>query len=162
MKRLSIIIVTYNSERDIYDCLESIRRHTDIAPEELEIIIVDNNSRQADAMFSEIRHRFGPDIILLRNPRNGGYGQGNNLGIRQASSPVVLIMNPDVRLMEPLFQTVLKPLTPTAASACTASSRCSRPANPAPIPSPVPTPSTATSPPSSPHGPTAPTTICPG
>lgn len=108
MKRLSIIIVTYNSERDIYDCLESIRRHTDIAPEELEIIIVDNNSRQADAMFSEIHHRFGPDIILLRNPRNGGYGQGNNLGIRQASSPVVLIMNPDVRLMEPLFQTVLQ------------------------------------------------------
>lgn len=107
MKRLSVIIVTYNSERDIYDCLESIRQHSDIAPEELEIIIVDNNSQQADAMFTGIRNRYGDDVILLKNTRNGGYGQGNNVGIRKASAPIILIMNPDVRLMEPIFKTVL-------------------------------------------------------
>lgn len=107
MKRLSVIIVTYNSEKDIYDCLDSIKLHSDINADELEIIVVDNNSRQTDTMFSEIRNRFGDSIILLKNACNGGYGQGNNMGIRRASAPVILIMNPDVRLMEPVFQTVL-------------------------------------------------------
>ena len=107
MKRLSIIIVTYNSERDIYDCLSAIRQYSDLPAEELEIIVTDNNSRQTEAMFTEIRNRFGDDIILLKNTSNGGYGQGNNMGIRQASAPIILIMNPDVRLMEPVFQTVL-------------------------------------------------------
>ena len=35
MKRLSIIIVTYNSEKDIYDCINSIRQWTDIPTEAL-------------------------------------------------------------------------------------------------------------------------------
>lgn len=106
MKRLSIIIVTYNSETDIYDCLQSIRQYSDIPMEDLEIIIVDNNSNAADEMFANIRNRFGDDILLIKNNRNGGYGQGNNIGIRNASAPLILIMNPDVRLMEPIFKTI--------------------------------------------------------
>ena len=38
-------------------------------------------------------------------PHNGGYGQGNNVGIRMATAPVILIMNPDVRLLMPIFKT---------------------------------------------------------
>ena len=107
MKRLSIIIVTYNSEKDIYDCINSIRQWTDIPMEELELIVVDNNSRETDKMFAQLQKLYGNDIVLIRNPRNGGYGQGNNLGIRKATAPVILIMNPDVRMMEPIFKTAL-------------------------------------------------------
>ena len=105
MKRLSIIIVTYNSEHDIYDCLASIRKHQDLQPEELEIIIVDNNSRDTDGMFAKLRELYGNDIVLVKNTHNGGYGQGNNVGIRMATAPVILIMNPDVRLLMPIFKT---------------------------------------------------------
>ena len=42
-KRVSVIIVTYNSEKHIYDCLSSIYRYNDIG-DLLEVIIVDNNS----------------------------------------------------------------------------------------------------------------------
>lgn len=107
MKRLSIIIVTYNSEKDIYDCINSIRQWTDIPMEELELIVVDNNSKETDKMFSQLQKLYGNDIVLIRNTRNGGYGQGNNLGIRKATAPVILIMNPDVRMMEPIFKTAL-------------------------------------------------------
>lgn len=105
MKRLSVIIVTYNSEHDIYDCLASIRKHQDLQPEELEIIIVDNNSRDTDGMFVKLRELYGNDIVLVKNTHNGGYGQGNNVGIRMATAPVILIMNPDVRLLMPIFKT---------------------------------------------------------
>ena len=104
MKKLSIIIVTYNSEKDIYECLDTIYSHCDIPIKELEVIIVDNNSTDCDTMFNKLKTLWGEDIILIKNSSNGGYGQGNNGGIRQCSAPVVLIMNPDVRLVCPIFR----------------------------------------------------------
>ncbi len=106
-KRLSIVIVTYNSERDVFDCVESIQRWADVPREELELIVVDNQSREPQAMFDRLREQWGEDIILIENTLNGGYGQGNNIGVRAATAPVCLIMNPDVRLYEPLFATAL-------------------------------------------------------
>ena len=71
---------------------------------EIELIIVDNNSTGCNTMFNKLKTLWGEDIVLIKNSSNGGYGQGNNLGIRQCSSPVVLIMNPDVRLVCPIFR----------------------------------------------------------
>lgn len=107
MKKLSVIIVTYNSEKDIYDCLNSIYSHCDIPVDELEVIVVDNNSKEADIMFETIRKEHGNNVVLIKNSENGGYGQGNNVGIKHASAPIILIMNPDVRLTSASFQTVL-------------------------------------------------------
>ena len=104
MKKVSIIIVTYNSENDIYDCINSIQKFSDIPLSEIELIIVDNNSTGCNTMFNKLKTLWGEDIVLIKNSSNGGYGQGNNLGIRQCSSPVVLIMNPDVRLVCPIFR----------------------------------------------------------
>ena len=110
MKRLSVIIVTYHSEHDIFDCLQSIREYCDIPHEELEIIIVEN-SPEYEPMFKKIKQQYGNEIILIHNTHNGGYGQGNNVGIRQASSPIIMIMNPDVRMCEPIFKTALESFT---------------------------------------------------
>ena len=65
---------------------------------------MDNNSTDCDTMFNKLKTLWGEDIILIKNSSNGGYGQGNNVGIRQCSAPVVLIMNPDVRLVCPIFR----------------------------------------------------------
>ena len=97
MKALSVVIVTYNSEPDIYECLDALFAHNDIG-EALEVIVVDNNSRDFAHMQSELHRLYGDSVAVLSNTRNGGYGQGNNIGIRHASAPVVMIMNPDVRL----------------------------------------------------------------
>lgn len=107
MKKLSVIIVTYHSENDIFDCLQSIWKYCDIPREELEIIVVEN-SQESEPMFTKIKQQHGDDIILIHNTHNGGYGQGNNVGIRHASAPVIMIMNPDVRMCEPIFRTVLE------------------------------------------------------
>ena len=106
MKQLSIIIVTYKSEHDIYDCLQSIWKYSDIPQEDLEVIVVDN-SLECEPMFTKLRQLYGDSLLLIHNTHNGGYGQGNNVGIRQATAPVALIMNPDVRFFEPVFATAL-------------------------------------------------------
>ena len=67
------------------------------------MVVVDNNSTDCDTMFGKLKTLWGEDIILIKNSSNGGYGQGNNVGIRRCSAPLVLIMNPDVRLVCPIF-----------------------------------------------------------
>lgn len=108
MKRISIVIVTYHSEKDIYDCVRSIQQYADIPIQDIELIIVDNSQPASTDMFDQLRKIWGEDIILESNHQNGGYGQGNNIGIRLATAPVVMIMNPDVRLIMPVFNEVLK------------------------------------------------------
>ena len=107
MKELSVIIVTYNSEPDIYGCLEALFAHNDIG-DALEVIVVDNNSRDFQQMKEEITRLYGETVTVLSNSRNGGYGQGNNIGIRNATSPVIMIMNPDVRLVHISFKDIVE------------------------------------------------------
>lgn len=106
---LSLIILTYNSEKDIYDCLKSVYQYNDIG-EALEVIVVDNNSIGYDYMKNRI-HASYPMIKIIQNTHNGGYGQGNNIGIKSATAPIVAIMNPDVRLTMPTFRTMLNTFT---------------------------------------------------
>lgn len=105
-KEISVIIVTYNSEKLIFDCIDSLYKYNDIG-NMLEIIVVDNNSDNVNKMFSDIKERYGNDIILIKNNKNKGYGQGNNVGIRNATGSIIMIMNPDVRLLLPVFSKAL-------------------------------------------------------
>ena len=109
MFSISLVIVTYHSQKDILNCLESVYQHTDIPVHELEIIIVDNSSR---AIFLEtealVRAHYDAGIIMIHNKANGGYGQGNNIGIARASANLVCISNPDVLFTAPVFRNALE------------------------------------------------------
>lgn len=105
-KELSIIIVTYNSQRLIFDCLDSIFKFNDIG-DQLEVIIVDNCSDNADEMFSKIKRQYSNKIVLIKSAVNNGYGHGNNQGVKVARSPRLIVMNPDVRLVKPLFNKII-------------------------------------------------------
>lgn len=108
MKVLSIIIVTYNSQKDILNCLSSIFKTANIPSEFMDIIVVDNSSEQ---MFLETKElivaEYGTAIRIFHNSKNGGYGQGNNFGIQNAKAEVICIVNPDVIFLKPIFQDVL-------------------------------------------------------
>ncbi len=106
MKRLSVIILTYNSEKDIYDCLKSVYQYNDI-DDALEVIVVDNQSSEYEAMRTRLSTEY-PQVCVIQNTHNGGYGQGNNVGIRLAQAPIVAIMNPDVRLTQPTFSFIIQ------------------------------------------------------
>ncbi len=107
MKELSVVIVTYNSEPDIYGCLEALFAHNDIG-ERLEVIVVDNNSRDFASMEARLKATYGEQVLILSNTRNGGYGQGNNIGIQHASAPIIMIMNPDVRVVNISLKAVVE------------------------------------------------------
>jgi GT2 family glycosyltransferase len=94
-RKLSIIIVSYNSAADIEPCLNSIQFSGSY-----EIIIVDNASQDRTREILEntpalARH---PDHRLVFNPRNLGYARANNQGLALAGGEYVLLLNPDTVL----------------------------------------------------------------
>lgn len=107
-KDLAIVIVTYNSLDYIIDCIKSIHHTCDIPSDKIEIIVVDNSSFDVFLKTKELILKFfGSTIQIIHNDKNGGYGQGNNVGIKAATAPYVLVMNPDVILLKPEFKKVL-------------------------------------------------------
>lgn len=90
MPRLSIIIVTYNSRHEIDACLESLDR--DGPGVEHEIVVVDNASPDGTAAhLREGRTR----ARVIDAGGNLGFSRANNLALRETSSELVLLLNPD-------------------------------------------------------------------
>ncbi len=88
--KLSIVIICWNDLKVIGECLRSIYDGTKTT--QFEIIVSDNGSTDGSVQF--IRTRF-PQVQVLENGTNLGFGRGNNAGIRQACGDFVLILNPD-------------------------------------------------------------------
>ncbi|GKU80701.1 glycosyltransferase family 2 protein [Niallia sp. NCCP-28] len=98
---LDIIIVTYNSERFIKDCLESIMNYTPVSKS---IYIVDNGSVDGTLPYLKSIN----DIYILENKGNLGYSAAVNRGIRAGTGDIIAIFNADTRVtegwLEPLIQ----------------------------------------------------------
>ena len=88
--RLSIVIVTYNSAGQIDACLRSLSEHP---PEvEYETLVVDNASPDGTA---EAIRRGWPGVRVVDAGGNVGFAGASNIGIRQSSAELVLLLNPD-------------------------------------------------------------------
>lgn len=93
--KLSIIILTYNSEKLIGPCLDSI--YETIRDIDFEIIVIDNNSHDQTV---EFLRRYYPGIKLTVNKENIGFARGVNQGIKKAKGKFLLLLNPDMRVFE--------------------------------------------------------------
>jgi len=78
----------------VKNCLKAIR---DLKlPWPHEIIVVDNNS--ADGSVEFLRDNFF-GIKIIESKKNVGFSGGNNLGIKQAQGKYLLILNPDILIL---------------------------------------------------------------
>lgn len=94
MKEISIIIVNFNSKELVRKCLLSI--YTSTKNISYEIIIIDNNS---DDDSVEMFQKEFPEILLIRNSTNIGFGSAVNLGIKQSDAEYIFLLNPDTFLL---------------------------------------------------------------
>ena len=107
---LSIIIITYNHENEIRNCLQSIIQY--LPPKLNELIIVDNHS--TDHTISEIeklKFQFKPDYIsfhIIRNKINLGYTKATNQGLVNVSGRFVLLLNPDTKITEKSIENMIQ------------------------------------------------------
>ncbi len=81
--RVGIVTINWNGIDDTVACVESLLALTYPS---FHVFIVDNGSGNDEA--SRLNERFtgDPRVTVIRNPRNDGYAEGNNIGIRRARS----------------------------------------------------------------------------
>ncbi|MEN8221730.1 MAG: glycosyltransferase family 2 protein [Acidobacteriota bacterium] len=91
MLSISVVIVSYNSERFLKENIESLLAQTD---QFSRIIIVDNNSADKSCeIISEFK-----TVSLIRLEKNSGYSAALNRGIRECGSDLILAANSDIKL----------------------------------------------------------------
>ena len=101
--KLSIVIICWNDQKVIQQCIESIYSGT--TEFDFEVIVSDNGS--TDESLSIIRERF-PAVKIVENRANVGFGRGNNAGIRVAQGEYVLILNPDTIIIGRALETLVR------------------------------------------------------
>jgi GT2 family glycosyltransferase len=89
--KLTIIIVTYNSDAIINNCL------TNISLEKNEVFVIDNNS--SDKTLEIVANNF-PAVKIIKNSKNIGFGRANNIGLLQTTNDFALILNVDAQITE--------------------------------------------------------------
>ncbi len=123
---VTVSVVTYNSVREIAQCLRSV---VACRYPNLEIVVVDNSSvdktlevvekfRRSSlppmpghrSISTPIR-RFSRQWVILRQRKNLGYAAGHNLAVSRVRGEYVLLLNPDTtitsRSIEPLITVLL-------------------------------------------------------
>ena len=89
----SLIIVNYNGRQHLQRCLPSVLQ----AGPPSEVIVVDNASSDGSAEYVVTMF---PQVRLIRNEANLGFGHGANLGAREARGHCLVFLNPDT-VVEP-------------------------------------------------------------
>lgn len=91
---ISIIIVNYNTKQLLFNCLKSIFEKTrDIS---FEVIVSDNGSTDGSI---EMLKEFYPQVILLENNKNLGFGTANNKALAFAKGKYIFYLNSDTILL---------------------------------------------------------------
>ena len=100
---LSVVIVNYNVREFLEQTLRSVfRAQADL---NMEVFVVDNNS--VDGSPAMVRTHF-PEVHLIVNASNAGFGAANNQAIRKARGRYALVLNPDTIVQENTLVTLVR------------------------------------------------------
>tara|TARA_B100000886_G_scaffold160129_1_gene109134 strand:+ start:16 stop:879 length:864 start_codon:yes stop_codon:yes gene_type:complete len=84
---LTFVIVTFNSRKVVYDCLNSL-------PKDFHKLIIENSSDEE--LKKELEQNYDKTEVILSE--NIGMGAANNIGIIKSNTQYVYVLNPDVIL----------------------------------------------------------------
>ena len=89
MSRVSLVYVSWNARPFLERALEATRSL------DLPTVVVDNASGDGTADHVRVRH---PEVTLVAADTNLGFAGGVNAGVRETSTPWVVLLNPDILL----------------------------------------------------------------
>lgn len=93
MKKVFVVVLHYKGKEFTRECLLSLKK-IEAANFSIKVVVVDNNSPEPiDNLKKEFK-----EIVFIKNRKNFGFAEGNNVGIRLAlkeQADCVLILNND-------------------------------------------------------------------
>ena len=96
-QNLSVVIVTFKSDKVIDGCIQSI-------PKTIEIIVVDNSNSKS--LKNRLEKKYS-NVKCILSSKNLGMGSGNNLGLKYVNSDFALILNPDLVLYDNAVEQII-------------------------------------------------------
>ena len=106
LKILSFGVPCYNSEAYMRKCIDSLL----VGGEDVEIIIVDDGSKDGTAEIADAYAAEYPSIIKAVHQENGGHGEAVNTGLRNASGMYYKVVDSDDWLDAESLKKVIKTL----------------------------------------------------
>ena len=103
MKLLSIAIPCYNSQDYMEKCIQSLL----VGGDDVEIIIVDDGSKDATPEIADKYQKRFPNIVRAIHKENGGHGSAVNAGIANATGMFFKVVDSDDWVDESVFLQVL-------------------------------------------------------
>lgn len=103
MKLLSIAIPCYNSQDYMEKCIQSLL----VGGDDVEIIIVDDGSKDATTEIADKYQKRFPNIVRAIHKENGGHGSAVNAGIANATGMFFKVVDSDDWVDESVFLQVL-------------------------------------------------------
>ncbi|MFA3592866.1 glycosyltransferase family 2 protein [Acinetobacter baumannii] len=100
---VSIIIVNYNTYNLVLQCIESVIKNSKKIS--YEIIVVDNNSPNREI---EKLNEIYPNVKLVLNTKNSGFGIANNIGNKYANGKFLFLLNSDTIVLDNSIYTLYK------------------------------------------------------
>ena len=101
--KIAVIIVNYNVEFFLEQCLNSVQKALENVSGQ--VFVVDNNS--IDGSVEMVQRKF-PQFNLIANKDNKGFSKANNQGILLADAEYILLLNPDTVVEEDTFSKVIE------------------------------------------------------
>ena len=106
MKLLTFTVPCYNSEAYMEKCIRSLLT----GGEDVEIIIVDDGSRDGTVAIADRFAAEYPTIIKAVHQENGGHGEAVNAGLRNATGLYFKVVDSDDWVNQEAYEKVLSTL----------------------------------------------------
>lgn len=104
---LSIIIVSFNTRDITENCLKSVLKSLENSKLGYEVIVIDNDSQDGSVdMIRGLQEKY-PQIKLVENKINAGFGKANDQGVKRATSEYVLLLNSDTVVLDDAVEKLL-------------------------------------------------------
>ncbi len=100
MKKLSIVIVSYNTREVTAKCFQRIKKNFQKYPLDYEVVVVDNDSTDGSQQLLKDKARQWPNLKVVLSEKNLGYGKANNLGVANSEGEYILYLNSDALMGE--------------------------------------------------------------
>ncbi len=114
MNKLSVVLLTWNSEKHIKPCISSLL--ASINHLDFEIIVVDNGS--TDGSISLIESFEGKRIQLIKNTQNRGVAAARNQALKLVQGDYVLILDIDMEINQAAIDAMIACLDKQEDVAC--------------------------------------------
>lgn len=97
--KLSIITLNFNKPQLTLACIDSLyHQHKELFEENVfECIVVDNASydNSVEAISKKFKNSTYKNVVLVPHTENGGFGAGNNVGVKKAKGEYIVFLNND-------------------------------------------------------------------